>query len=64
MGIILFAIIIGAIIIGVNWGKAGSANSEDKLEMRLVKSMEETKNENEKNFQLKKYNTILLSSIK
>lgn len=52
IGILLSAIIIGTIIIGVNWSKARSVNSEEQLVKGLVKSMEETKKENDKVIEL------------
>ncbi|MEK4427235.1 hypothetical protein [Solibacillus sp. FSL K6-1523] len=52
MGILLIALIIGVIIIGVNWSKAKATNSEEQLEKDLVKSMKETKVENDKVIQL------------
>lgn len=45
---IFTATIVTAIVIVTNLDKSRSANSEEELEMALVKSMEETKKENEK----------------
>lgn len=39
-------------IISVNWSKAKSANSEDKLKTELAKRMDDTKKENKKVFEL------------